>query len=132
MNTTKLKIFAQETRRKLLKQGNGNLEHMLTAETRELRGKTSIIQEIKKDLDCMGCEALADMMDSLEPIGIHLTYEFDESLHDRSITLNNGWKIVLGRGLDIFQKTNGWFDIADHYQEVRKCKGCEITYLKDG
>ena len=76
-------------------------------------------------------EAFSDMMDSLEPIGIKFTYEFDENLHDRSIKLNNGWKIVLGRGLDIFQKTNGWFDIADHYQEVRKCKDCEITYLRE-
>ena len=76
-------------------------------------------------------EAFSDMVNSLEPVGIKFNYEFDEDLHDRSIVLNNGWKIVLGRGLDIFQKTNGWFDIADHYQEVRKCKGCEITYLKE-
>ena len=76
-------------------------------------------------------QAFSDMSDSLESIGIRFTFEFDENLHDRSIKLNNGWKIVLGRGLDIFQKTNGWFDIADHYQKVRKCKGCEITYLKE-
>lgn len=75
-------------------------------------------------------EAFVDMMNSLEPIGIKFTYEFDESIHDRSITLNNGWKIILGRGLDIYQKTNGWFDIADHYQKVRKCKKCEITFLR--
>lgn len=74
-------------------------------------------------------EAFTDMVNSLEPVGIKFSYEFDEDLHDRSITANNGWKIILGRGLDFFQKTNGWFDIADHYQEVRKCKGCEITYL---
>lgn len=76
-------------------------------------------------------EAFSDMMDSLEPIGIKFTYAFDENLHDRSIESDNGWKIILGRGLDIFQKTNGWFDIADHYQEVRQCKGCEITYLRE-
>ena len=75
-------------------------------------------------------EAFSDMVNSLEPVGIKFSYEFNEDLHDRSIVLNNGWKIILGRGLDIFQKTNGWFDIADHYQEVRKCKGCEITYLR--
>jgi ATP-dependent Lon protease len=76
-------------------------------------------------------EAFSVMSDTLEPIGIQFSYEFDDEQHDRSINLDNGWKIVLGRGLDIFQKTNGWFDIADHYQEVRKCKGCEITYLRD-
>jgi ATP-dependent Lon protease len=76
-------------------------------------------------------QAFSDMTDSLKPIGVNFTYEFDEDLHDRSIRLNNGWKIILGRGLDIYQKTNGWYDIADHYQEVRKCKGCEITYLRE-
>ncbi|MFC2087730.1 BREX system Lon protease-like protein BrxL [Bacteroidota bacterium] len=75
-------------------------------------------------------EALKEMADSLESLGIIFTYEFVENTHDRSIVLDNGWKIVLGRGLDIFQKTNGWYDIAEYYQEKRLCKGCEVTYLK--
>ena len=75
-------------------------------------------------------EAFKSMADSLESLGIIFTYEFVENTHDRSILLDNGWKIVLGRGLDIFQKTNGWYDIAEYYQEKRLCKGCEVTYLK--
>lgn len=77
-------------------------------------------------------QALSEIRESLESIGIVFTYEFDEHIHDRYIDLDNGWKIVLGRGLDIFQKTSGWRDIAEHYQEVRLCKGCEITYLEKG
>jgi len=60
MNTNKLKKFAQETRRKLLKQVNGKLEHVLTAETGELREKAHIIKDLRKDLDRMGREALVD------------------------------------------------------------------------
>jgi len=75
-------------------------------------------------------EAFKEIADSLESLGITFTYEFVETTHDRSIVLDNGWKIVLGRGLDIFQKTNGWYDIAEYYQEKRLCKGCEITYIK--
>ena len=60
MNTNKLKKFAQETRRKLLKQVNGKLEHVLTAETGDLREKAHIIKDLKKDLDRMGREALVD------------------------------------------------------------------------
>jgi ATP-dependent Lon protease len=75
-------------------------------------------------------EAFKEMTDSLESIGIQLTYEFVENTHDRSIVLDNGWKIVLGRELDIYQKTKGWYDIAEYYQEKRLCKGCEITYFK--
>jgi len=74
-------------------------------------------------------ESFAQIADTLEPLGIFFTYEFDENIHDRSILLDNGWKIVLGRGLDIFQKTGGWFDIAEYDQTRRQCKACEITYV---
>jgi ATP-dependent Lon protease len=74
-------------------------------------------------------EAFQQMSDSLEPLGIFFTYEFDDNIHDRSILLDNGWKIVLGRGLDIFQKTQGWYDIAEYDQERRQCKSCEVTYV---
>lgn len=72
-----------------------------------------------------------DMVESLEPVDIAFNFEFDETLHDRSIVSDTGWKIIPGRGLDIFQKTNGWYDLADHYQNIRKCKDCEITYLRE-
>jgi ATP-dependent Lon protease len=75
-------------------------------------------------------DAFRDMADSLEPLGIFFNFEFDERIHDRSIELNNGWKIVLGRGLDIWQKTNGWYDIAEYYQEKRLCKACEMTFIQ--
>jgi len=75
-------------------------------------------------------EAFKEITDSLESLGIQFTYEFVDNAHDRSIALDNGWKIVLGRGLDIYQKTNGWYDIAEYYQEKRLCKGCEVTYIK--
>jgi len=75
-------------------------------------------------------EAFKEITDSLESLGINFTYEFEENTHDRSILLDNGWKIVLGRGLDIFQKTSGWYDIAEYYQEKRLCKACEITFVK--
>lgn len=76
-------------------------------------------------------EAFQTMTYSLESVGILFTYEFDDNIHDRSINLNNGWKIVLGRGLDIWQKTGGWYDINEYVQEKRLCKACEVTYLKE-
>lgn len=75
-------------------------------------------------------DSFREMAESLEPLGIFFNFEFNENIHDRSIELNNGWKILLGRGLDIWQKTSGWYDIAEYYQEKRLCKGCEVTYLK--
>ncbi|THV60836.1 BREX system Lon protease-like protein BrxL [Flagellimonas alvinocaridis] len=74
--------------------------------------------------------AFEQMRYSLESMDILFSYEFDENIHDRSIVMNNGWKVVLGRGLDIWQKTGGWYDINEYVQEKRLCKACEITYLK--
>lgn len=75
-------------------------------------------------------EAFDQIVYSLESIGIIFTYEFDDFIHDRSIELDNDWKIILGRGLDIWQKTGGWYDINEYIQERRFCRACEITILK--
>ena len=41
------------------------------------------------------------------PVGIHLNYRFDNTIHDREINTDTGWEIILRRGLDIFQKYDG-------------------------
>ena len=76
-------------------------------------------------------QALEEIKDSLEPLGIFLVYQFQENSHDRYIITDTGWKIILGRGLDIFQKSSGNYDLAGVYQEKRKCKQTEITYLPE-
>ncbi|MEX2231637.1 MAG: BREX system Lon protease-like protein BrxL [Cyclobacteriaceae bacterium] len=83
----------------------------------------SMIQESQISLD--------EMADSIFDSGISLTYEFNPNIHDRSIVANNGWKILLGRGLDIFQKVEGRLNIADLNQEKRQCKDCEITFIRN-
>jgi ATP-dependent Lon protease len=77
-------------------------------------------------------DAFEQMRYSLESMGILFSYEFDDFIHDRSIKMNNGWKLILGRGLDIWQKTGGWYDINEYIQERRACKACEITFVKVG
>jgi len=63
-------------------------------------------------------------------MGIEFSYEFSEVQHDRSIEMNNGWKIMLGRGLDIWQKTSGRYDMAEYYQEKRLCKEFDVTVIR--
>jgi ATP-dependent Lon protease len=70
-----------------------------------------------------------ELQESVLDIGINLTYRM-ENHHDRFIAADNGWKITLGRGLDIFEKIEGRFNVADMDQTKRKCKSCEMTYLK--
>ena len=64
--------------------------------------------------------------------GIVLDVSFDQTrtIHDRSITTDTGWKILLGRGLDIFQQVpNDAFDLATRLQEYRQVKGFTVTYV---
>jgi ATP-dependent Lon protease len=75
-------------------------------------------------------QAFDELGDSLDTLGITLKYTFSETLHDRCIEMNNGWKIILGRGLDIWQKTNSRYDIAEIYQEKRLCKEFDITVVR--
>ena len=75
-------------------------------------------------------ESFSELIDSLSSLGIDLSYEFSDVQHDRSIEMDNGWKIILGRGLDFWQKTTGRYDIAEYYQEKRLCKEFEITTVK--
>jgi len=82
-------------------------------------------EEYKKQSE----EFFYEIMLAVEDIGIMLTYEFKEE-HDRSIESDNGWKILLGRGLDIFEKEEARFNLGDFDQEQRRCKNFSVTYLK--
>ena len=70
-----------------------------------------------------------ELQESVSSLGIHLTYRLEEH-HDRYIAADNGWKITLGRGLDIFEKIEGRFNVADIDQTKRKCKSCELTFIQ--
>jgi ATP-dependent Lon protease len=74
---------------------------------------------------------LDEIADSVFDSGITLTYELNPNKHDRSIVAGNGWKIILGRGLDIFQRVDGRLNLADISQEKRQCKDCEITIIRN-
>ncbi len=70
-----------------------------------------------------------ELQGGLIDIGINLTFRMEHH-HDRFIAADNGWKITLGRGLDIFEKIEGRFNVAGVDQTKRKCKSCEMTFLR--
>lgn len=69
---------------------------------------------------------------SCSKIGITFTYEIDDTIHDRYIQSDNGWKIIPGRGLDIFQKFDDKdaFALENRNQRYRRCRAFEVTYVK--
>lgn len=48
------------------------------------------------------------------------------------IEVDTGWKILLDRGLDIFQHydMNNAFAFNNRLQEFRGCKAFDVTYLR--
>lgn len=61
---------------------------------------------------------------------IIFNYAIDKSLHDRWIETDTNWRIMLGRGLDIFQKPEDRFSLGFSDQTKRKCRATTITYTK--
>jgi len=79
-------------------------------------------------------ENFEKIKESSSAVGIEFTWEFDGTgtIHARHIATDQGWKISLDRGLDIFQhyEMNDAFAFANRLQQYRPCKAFEVTFLK--
>lgn len=85
-------------------------------------------EKVRKQL-----ENLVKVQKGAETAGIKFEVALDDTIHDRSIVTDTGWKIVLGRGLDIFQFVSGdAFDLATRLQEYRQVKAFGVTYIREG
>ena len=72
---------------------------------------------------------LDQIQDDLARYNIEFTYAFDAD-HDRCIKLDNGWRMVLSRGIDIFEKFDR-FSLSNQRQELRRCRAFSVTYLEE-
>ena len=79
-------------------------------------------------------ENLQKIADACQSVGIQFTWAYDTSgtKHDRDITTDHGWKIVLSRGLDMFQRfeLNDAFNFANRMQQHRQSKEFNVTYVR--
>ncbi|UKI43445.1 MAG: hypothetical protein L6U16_10350 [Porphyromonadaceae bacterium] len=60
--------------------------------------------------------------------GIEFTYQLRD-FHECTITADDGWRIVLGRNLDIYDKYSA-FSVASGRPDTRRVKEFSIDYLK--
>ena len=74
-------------------------------------------------------DKLDDIKDDLASYGIEFEYKLRD-FHDRCIKTDTGWTIMLGRGLDMFEKYNT-YSIASSRQDMRKCKEFMVTFMKE-
>jgi len=81
-------------------------------------------------------ECLDGIAEACTGTGVDFSWAFDGTgtIHARDITTDNGWKMVLDRGLDIFQPTprkmNG-FSLGERMQEHRMIRGFYVTYVEN-
>jgi ATP-dependent Lon protease len=66
------------------------------------------------------------------PAGINFTWELVDSIHARHIVTDQGWKILLDRGLDVFNRCEmrDAFALTNRLQQFRPSKAFEVTYLR--
>jgi len=79
-------------------------------------------------------EYLEKITESSSSVGIEFTWAYDTSgtIHARHIVTDHGWKVLLDRGIDVFQHydMNDAFAFANRLQQFRQCKTFEVTFLK--
>ncbi|WNZ55583.1 BREX system Lon protease-like protein BrxL [Microbulbifer sp. MKSA007] len=66
--------------------------------------------------------------------GVKFYYSFEGVglQSERSIVVDTGWKVLLDRGLDIFQKydMNNTFELSNRLQQHRACRAFKISYKR--
>lgn len=91
----------------------------------------TIADEFRKDQQV---ESFEKIKASCVSVGIDFAWEFDSTgtIHARHIVTDTGWKILLDRGLDIFQQyeMKDTFALANRLQEYRPCKMFDVTYIR--
>ncbi|BET26488.1 hypothetical protein RGQ30_19890 [Limnobacter thiooxidans] len=79
-------------------------------------------------------ENLQKIAEICQGFGLQFTWVLDTTgtKHDREIVTDHAWKIVLSRGLDVFQRfdLNDAFNFANRLQQHRQCKEYNVTFVK--
>lgn len=75
-------------------------------------------------------EKLEELKQSLLELDIELEVKLNPNMHDREISIDNGWVVKIGRGLDFYQKPNSWFELGSNDLSLRKCLETKVDIFK--
>jgi len=77
-------------------------------------------------------EYFSKIQENVGPIGIIFSWEFRNDIHARHIITDNGWEILLDRGLDVFHPCDlkDAFSPANRMQRFRQCRKFEVTFRR--
>jgi ATP-dependent Lon protease len=83
----------------------------------------------KTDLS-MVREKLEELKQSLLEVDVFLDIQLSEKIHDREVRIDNRWSVKIGRGLDFYQKPDGWSSIGASDLALRKCLETKVDIFK--
>ena len=75
-------------------------------------------------------EKLDELKESLLEYDVALEVRVNEKLHDREVRLDNGWTVKIGRGLDFYQKPDGWFTVGATDLSLRRCLETKVDVFR--
>lgn len=70
------------------------------------------------------------LAESLADAGVEFVWRFDDKIHDRELRTDTGWHIRIGRGLDIYQRTETWIQIGASNLNVRPCMETKVSIFR--
>ncbi|MEQ2006268.1 MAG: BREX system Lon protease-like protein BrxL [Limisphaerales bacterium] len=70
------------------------------------------------------------LAESLADAGVEFAWRFDDKIHDRELRTDTGWHIRIGRGLDIYQRTETWIQIGASNLNVRPCMETKVSIFR--
>ena len=98
----------------------------------EINFKLFTLLEEEREYQNKQLQMLKEIVQGAAQQGIKVDVAKDPGGHDRWIRTDTGWRINLGRGLDIFQKSDGdWFDFGSSRQEFRQVRAFGVTYIRE-
>jgi ATP-dependent Lon protease len=83
----------------------------------------------KTDL-AMVRERLDELKQSLLDFDVLLGVELNDKLHDREIRTDTGWVVKIGRGLDFYQKPDGWSAVGANDFSLRRCLETKVDVFR--
>jgi len=75
-------------------------------------------------------EKLDELKQSLLEIDVFLEIKLTDKLHDREVRIDTGWIVKIGRGLDFYQKPDGWFSVGVNDLSLRKCLETKVDIFR--
>jgi ATP-dependent Lon protease len=76
-------------------------------------------------------EKLDELKQSLLEYDVALEVKLNDKMHDREVRLDNGWIVKIGRGLDFYQKPDGWFAVGATDLSLRRCLEAKVDVYRD-